>query len=190
MTISLLHGKCHVRKEWEELNYPTPWVYCTHPQISCLVAGPSLKGPNCSIRWTAWLGFMSTALRLQVEREGSPCKSFCWWRGQHSPCSMSTSARIHLTQILVFTEGGADPGSNKINEYFPIKYFVMSVKQGNTWNPRITEPTENLPYHFTLNLGFSQPPGREILIRIIQTYCGCATFWLCDLRQFAHSLEK
>lgn len=124
---SLLHGQCHVRKEWEELNYPTPWVYCTHPQISCLVAGPSLKGLNCSIQWTAWLGSMSTALRVQVKREGSSCKSFCWWRGQHSPCSISKSAGIHSTQILLFTEGGADPEVIKSMNTFPLSILWQGV---------------------------------------------------------------
>lgn len=79
-----------------------------------MAAGPSLKGPNCGNRRTAWLGSMSIALWLQVEGEGHPVHSSA---GDHGGSASVCPSLQEFTQSRVqFTEGGADPGNHKTIE--------------------------------------------------------------------------
>lgn len=87
---------------------------------------------------------MSIALWLQVEREGHPVHGSA---GNHGGTVSVCPSLQEITQSRVqFTEGGADPGNNKMIEQFPIKCFVLRcIEQALPWNPGVIEQSENLP---------------------------------------------
>lgn len=100
------------------------------------------------------------------------------------------SVGIHSKQSSVVTEGGSDSGNNKVNESFPIKCFVMSIKLERPWNPRITQSYwgSSLSLHSRSWIP-SAHRGRNPVWSHPNS-CGHATFWSCGLRQFTHSFKK
>lgn len=176
----------HARKEWEELKNPSVH-FTVHTTTFMLGSRPFSERPQLCHSVDCLAGVPAHCTVVADRKRRSPCTWFCQWSWWHSH-RVSESAGICSIQSLVVQ-------TQEIIKW--LSNFPLSVLGWGIWNRLILgileyravrEPSIALYSKSWILLSVCKKVGNPFWSH--PDYCGCATFWSCDFRQFTQSLKK